>query len=112
MKTMIDLTPLLQAVIALIAALISIYLIPWIKSRTNTEQRAQISAAVHIAVYAAEKLYGAGRGDEKLAYAIEYLKAHGFNLDPDTLKAEINAAIKEMEQLDDQIVLEAPADEA
>ena len=89
-----------------------IYLIPWIKSRTNSEQRAQISAAIHIAVYAAEKIYGAGHGDEKLVYAIEYLKTHGFDLDADTLKAEINAAIKEMEQLDDQIILEAPADEA
>lgn len=100
MKQMIDLTPLLQAVIALIGALITIYLIPWLKSRTNTEQQAQISAAVHIAVYAAEKLYGAGRGEEKFVYALEYLKAHGFNLDAETIKAEINAAIREMEQLD------------
>lgn len=100
MKPMIDLTPLLQAVIALVASLITIYLIPWLKSRTSFEQQAQISAAVHIAVYAAEKLYGAGRGDEKFAYALEYLKAHGFDLDAETLKGQINAAIREMEQLD------------
>lgn len=106
MKTMIDLTPLLQAIIALVASLITIYLIPWLKSRTSYEQQAQISAAVHIAVYAAEKLYGAGRGDEKFAYALEYLKAHGFDLDAETLKGQINAAIKEMEQFDDVIEVE------
>lgn len=111
MKPMIDLTPLLQSVIALIAALITIYLIPWLKSRTSTEQQRQISAAVHIAVYAAEKLYGAGRGEEKFVYALEYLKAHGFNLDAETLKGEINAAIHEMEQLDVD-VRELPKPEA
>ena len=38
--------------------------------------------------------------EEKLKEALEYLKAHGFNLDAETLKGEINAAIREMEQLD------------
>ena len=98
--TSINLTPLFQALIALFSALVTVYLIPWLKSRTNTEQQAYISAAVHTAVFAAEKLYGAGRGDEKLAYATEWLAAHGFDLDGETLKAEINAAIREMEQLE------------
>lgn len=97
---MIDLTPLLQAVISLAAALITIYLIPWIHSRTTSAQQEQIRAAVHIAVYAAEKLYGANHGAEKLTYAREWLKAKGFDLDADTLTAEINAAILEMEQID------------
>ena len=110
MNATIDLTPILQAIIALVASLITIHLIPWLKSRTTSEQQAQISAAVHIAVYAAEKLYGAGRGDEKFAYALEYLKAHGFDLDAETLKGEINAAIKEMEQMDAD-VLELPGPE-
>lgn len=102
---MIDLTPLFQAIITLIAALITIYLIPWIKQKTTSDQREQISAAVHIAVYAAEKIYGAGHGAEKLAWATQWLRQHGFDLDTDTLKGEINAAIKEMEQMDDDIAL-------
>lgn len=103
MNTMIDLTPLCQALITLFAALISIYLIPWLKSKTTNEQQVQIEAAVHIAVYAAEKIYGAGKGAEKFAYAHEWLKSHGFDLDAETLNAQINAAIKEMEQGDEYI---------
>jgi len=55
---------------------------------------------VQIAVYAAEKLYGAGNGDQKLAYAEEILCKHGIRLDTATLKAMIDAQIKEMENME------------
>lgn len=95
---MIDLTPILQAVVTLIAALITIYLIPWLKSKTNADQQAQMRMWVEVAVYAAEKLYGAGHGDEKLAYAEQVLAQHNVKLDTQTLKALIDAEIKKMEQ--------------
>ena len=50
------------------------------------------------AVLAAEKLYGAGNGDAKLAHAEKVLAEHKIKLDVDTLKAMINAKIKKMEQ--------------
>lgn len=95
---MIDLTPLCQAVIALAAALITAYLIPWIKSRTTVEQQQHIKTAVQVAVYAAEKAYGAGHGDEKLAYAEKVLAGYNVRLDTQRLRALIDAQIKEMEQ--------------
>lgn len=95
---MIDLTPLLQAVISLAAALVTVYLIPWIKAKTTAEEQAKIRAAIQIAVYGAEKMYGAGQGPEKFRYAQEWLRSQGFDLDIGTLKMEIDAAIKEMEQ--------------
>ena len=55
---------------------------------------------VYSAVYAAEKLYGAGNGDQKLAYAEEILRKHGIRLDTATLKAMIDAQIKEMENME------------
>ena len=55
---------------------------------------------VQIAVFAAEKLYGAGNGDKKLAYAEEILRKHGIRLDTATLKAMIDAQIKEMENME------------
>ena len=36
---MIDITPLVNALIAVAAVLITVFLIPWIKSRTTTAQR-------------------------------------------------------------------------
>ncbi len=97
---MIDLTEILQAVISLAAALITAYLIPWIRAKTGAEERAKIRAAIEVAVYGAEKLYGAGHGAEKFACAQEWLKARGFDVDPDTLKMEIDAAIIKMERAD------------
>lgn len=98
MNTTIDLTPLCQAVITLAAALITVYLIPWIKSRTTAEQQARIRTVVQVAVYAAEKAYGAGHGDEKLAYAEKVLAGYNVRLDTQQLRALIDAQIKEMEQ--------------
>lgn len=95
----IDLTPICEAIIALLAAVITVYLIPWIKARTNTQQQAYIHAAVKVAVYAAEKLYGAGNGEKKLAYAQQVLRDdYNISLDAGKLRSAVNAAIKKMEQ--------------
>ena len=57
----IDLTPILQAVIGLIAALITIKVIPWIKARTTAEQQALLLATTKTLVFAAEQIYGGGK---------------------------------------------------
>ena len=119
---MIDLTPIFQAIIALLAALVTYKLIPWIKSKTTAQQQANISALAKVAVYAAEQLYGAGQGDKKLEYAREILMSAGFNVNTDVLRAEIESAVHNMpvftftdildagenEPLEDKPVEEAP----
>lgn len=98
MLKMIDLTPLVEALLGVLAAVITVYLIPWIKSKTTATQLAHIRNCVEVAVYAAEKLYGAGNGDEKLAYAQKILKDnYNIALDMDKLKTVIDATIKGME---------------
>ena len=87
----INLTPILQAIIALLAALVTYRLIPWIKSRTTTEQQLQLRAAVRVAVFAAEQIFGAGNGAEKMDYAIKYLHDQGYDVD----SREIEAAVGE-----------------
>ena len=88
----IDLTPIFQAVIALLAAIVTYKLIPCIKSRTTSEQQAMLTATVRTLVYAAEQLYGAGRGAEKLDYVIKQMEARGYTADRD----EIEAAVSQM----------------
>ena len=80
--------------------LASLYLVPWLRSKLTNEQLSKAKSWVQIAVYAAEKLYGAGNGDQKLAYAEEILRKHGIRLDTATLKAMIDAQIKEMENME------------
>lgn len=89
---MIDLTPLIEVVIALIAALISTKLIPWIKARATAEQQALLQATIETLVYAAEQLYGAGTGSTKLDYVVEELEKRGFTAD----RAQIEAAVLKM----------------
>ena len=50
-----------------------------------------------IAVAAAEQLYkGAGRGAEKKAYVLEFLKKNGFTIDMDAIDAMIEAAVQQL----------------
>ena len=102
---MIDFTPLAEALITLAVAAITAFLVPWLRKRYGNETLANVQSWVQVAVYAAEKLFGAGRGDEKLAYAEEVLAQHKIKLDTDTLKALINAEIRKLEQA--EVVIEA-----
>lgn len=86
---MIDLTPILQALIGLLATLIAARLIPWIKARTTAQQQAMLGAAVDVLVYAAEQLYGAGNGEAKFQYVADRLREKGLSMDVDTIEAAV-----------------------
>ena len=89
---MIDLTPIINAVIALLAAIVTWKLVPWIKMRTSNEEQALISALVRTGVFAAEQLYKTpGMGREKFEYVQKYLLAHGYQVD----QAAVEAAVAE-----------------
>ena len=89
----IDLTDIVTAVLALIAALITRYVIPWIKAKTTLEQQKRIQAAIDTVVFAAEKLYGSGKGKEKKEYVLTQLRAKGFDINDEMVGAGIEAAI-------------------
>lgn len=94
---MFDITPIIEAVAALIAVIITAVVIPYIKSKTTTQQQAQINAWVKIAVAAAEQIYkGSGRGEEKKEYVINWLEDRGFTLDEDEVDALIESAVYEL----------------
>lgn len=77
----IDLTPLLQALIGVLALVFTRYVIPWLKAHTTAEQLAKINYWTKVAVAAAEKAYGSGHGTEKLADATKFLKSKGIIID-------------------------------
>ena len=94
---MIDFTPVLQAIVGLCAAIITTFVVPYIKSKTTKEQQTQINEWVRIAVAAAEQVYeGPGKGDEKKAYVLTWLSNHGISIDEDKLDAMIEAAVYEL----------------
>lgn len=92
-----DITPIIEAVVALIGAIVSAILIPYIKSRTSKEQQDEIAEWVKIAVAAAEQIYnGSGRGEEKKAYVLDWLTSHGLKVDEALLDGLIEAAVYEL----------------
>lgn len=96
---MVDLTPIISAVLTLIISLVSAFLIPHIKAKTSEEQFNTIKLWVQIAVQAAEMLYvGSGRGEEKKQYVIEFLKSKGFTLNAEEIENLIESAVLELKQ--------------
>ena len=62
---MIDLTPIVEAIVALVAAVITAFVIPWLKGKIDADKLEEIELWVTVAVEAAEQLYvGSGRGAE------------------------------------------------
>lgn len=86
---MIDLTTLINALIALMAAVITAFVIPWIKSKTTAQQRELMESVVKSLVYAAEQIFGAGSGEEKLQYVIDRLRAMGYTVDLSLIEATV-----------------------
>lgn len=108
----IDITPIIEAVIALAGVVVSCVLIPYIKSKTTTEQQKEINAWVKIAVSAAEQIYvGSGRGEEKKAYVINWLREHGITVDEAKLDALIEAAVYELTNGEGLIIVEEKVEE-
>lgn len=87
----IDLTPILQALIGLLAAILTYKVIPWIQAKTTNEQQALLGATVKTLVYAAEQIYGSNTGQVKLAWVEGALEERGFKVD----RAMIESIIKE-----------------
>lgn len=88
----IDLTTIINAVIGLLAALVTYRLIPWIKAKTTNEQQAYIRALVKAGVYAAEQIYNTdGMGKQKMEFVKSWMQQHGFDINI----TEIEAAVAE-----------------
>lgn len=93
---MTDITPVVQAVITLAVALITAFVIPWLKKKIGTQNMDEFLRWVDIAVAAAEQLYASTDGDAKKAYVVQFLSNKGFKVDTEALDNAIEAAVLEL----------------
>lgn len=92
---MIDITPIINALITLLSVIITAVLIPLIRSRISNARCEKILTWTRIAVMAAEQIYqGSGRGAEKKNYVIEFLNKHGLTYDESAIDALIESSVK------------------
>lgn len=93
----IDLTQIVIYIIGLVFSLVSVFLIPYIKTKLSAEQFKKLQSYAKIAVEAAEMIYkGPGRGEEKKLYVQNYLAEKGYNIDLTEVENAIEAAVLEM----------------
>lgn len=93
----IDITTVVEAVIALLAAIITAVIVPLVKNKTTAEQQAVLLAWVRIAVSAAEQIFaGSGKGKAKKEYVLAWLKQHNIKLDTTKIDALIESAVHEL----------------
>lgn len=86
----LDLTDLFQAALAVLATLITGYLIPWLKAKAGKEKQELTETMIDVAVYAAQQLYETNTISNRLDYACSWLKARGVTVD----RAQVEACVK------------------
>jgi hypothetical protein len=95
---MVDITPAINALIALLAAVATAYLVPWLKSKTTANQRENLLVWVDIAVSAAQQLFHQADGAKRLHYALDLLESKGFDVNDDSVLDAVEAAVLKLHQ--------------
>lgn len=103
MENMIDFTPIIQAIIALIAVVVTTYVIPMLKKKMSNSDFELLMTIVQEAVLAAEQIIdGTKKGNEKkeyvLTYVIETLRKKNITYNIDDVNIAIEAAVKKMNE--------------
>lgn len=99
----IDVTQIILAVITLLSAIVTGFLIPLLRSKLGSEesklsesQIAILKAVARTGVFAAEQIYNSDEGQKKKSYVLELLRQQGFDVDLSAVDAAIEAAVKEL----------------
>lgn len=96
-----DITQILLGIILILGFVAAYFAVPFIKAKLSAQQLSILYGVAKTAVYAAEKIFGAKMGKDKLAYALEKVKEllAKFNLkfDEDVIRAAIEEQVKHLD---------------
>ncbi len=93
----IDLQPIVSALTALIAAIITTFLVPYIKGKISRQEYDRLMEAVRIAVAAAEQLFTSPQsGADKKQYVQEFLAAQGYDVSQQEIDTMIEATVSKI----------------
>lgn len=92
---------ILKVVVSITAALVTVYLIPFIKSQTKTQQEAELFKVIEVAVKAAEQTIndpksGAIKKADVVKFVTDWLTQNGIKITPEQLDRLIEAAVYSM----------------
>jgi LL-H family phage holin len=95
-----NITQIILGLIFILGSVISLFVIPYIKTHMTAEQITILTGIAQTVVYAAEKIFGAKMGADKLAYALKVAKdllaKKGLSFDEDVVRAAIEAQVQQL----------------
>lgn len=95
-----NITQILLGIIILIGGAVSLFVVPYLKSHMTAEQIGILTGIAQTVVYAAEKIFGAKMGADKLSYAMKLaqslLKKKNLTFDEDVVRAAIEAQVQQL----------------
>lgn len=92
----IDYTEFLQAVITLLATLITTFLVPYLRKKLSAEKLDELRKWVSVAVNAAEQLYKDKSGIDKKEFVVAFLLSKGIVFDVDEVNALIESEVHKL----------------
>lgn len=102
-----NITQILLGLILILGAIAAFIVWPYIKTHVSAEQLSILAGIAQTVVFAAEKIFGAKMGEDKLAYALNLakrlLEKKGLTFDEDVIRAAIEAQVQQL-NLDQQAV--------
>ena len=98
MKNTVDITSIIEIVVAILSALVTTFLIPYIKKKISAEKFAELQKWVGVAVEAAEQIYGGNTGKQKKEYVVSFLLSKGIVFDTTEVNALIEAEVHKLVQ--------------
>ena len=95
-----NITQILLGIIILIGGAISLFVVPYLRAHMTAEQISILTGIAQTVVYAAEKIFGAKMGKDKLEYALNLAKSllskKGLTFDEDVVRAAIEAQVQQL----------------
>ena len=92
----IDWTPIFQAIIALLSAVITGLLIPWIRSKDKSAKLDNLNMYLKVLMSAAETYFGSQMGQEKKQWVIDELIRNGIHFDVETVQDALEAMWRQL----------------
>lgn len=92
----IDLTQIILAIITLISAVLTGFVIPWLKNKLTDHQYDMLSALVRVGVFAAEQIFTTEQWKEKKQYVVDLLEENGYTVNTTAVDALIEATVREL----------------
>lgn len=96
-----NITQILLGLILILGGIATLIVWPYIKAHVSSEQLSMLAGIAQTVVFAAEKIFGAKMGPDKLAYALnlakKLLEKKGLTFDEDVVRAAIEAAVAQLD---------------